>query len=70
MICPAVPCVLVKVNSADVQEYLTVLMDQEFNTIVEDGSLKPVSMRMWCVYFDCVFICMDFVSRYCKFLRD
>lgn len=33
----------IKVNSADVNEHLSILMDQEFNTIIEDGSLDVVS---------------------------
>lgn len=35
--------ILFEVNSEDVREYLCTLMDQEFDTLIEDGSLELVS---------------------------
>jgi len=34
------------VNSEDVSDYLGTLMDQEFDTLVEDGSLDEVNSQV------------------------
>lgn len=35
-----------KVSTADICEYLMVLMDQELSTLIEDDSLEPVSKQL------------------------
>ncbi len=35
----------ITVNKGDLEDYLGDLMDQEFDTLIEDGSLESVSSR-------------------------
>ena len=46
-----------QVSSEDIQEYLSSLMDQEFNTLIEDGSLELVSsiVKIKCTFVTCQF---------------
>ncbi|CAL8318953.1 unnamed protein product [Merluccius merluccius] len=38
---------------AEVEEYISVLLDQEFNTVVEDGSLVQLSQQLCSLFSEC-----------------